>query len=186
MDRLLLHHCCAPCSVKVVEALETDFAIESFWHNPNIHPVEEYEKRFQSLADFCRHRDLALHVRGDGPGNLWPENLQCDGPGRCRMCYAVRLKATAEVARSLGIPCFSTTLLSSPHQKHELIKAVGMEVGEQERLRFVYKDFRPYYYRGKDEARKAGLYMQKYCGCEVSLKERLEARNRRKPLHGAA
>ena len=39
MDKLLLHSCCAPCSVYCVDTLRAD-GIEptSLWFNPNIHP----------------------------------------------------------------------------------------------------------------------------------------------------
>ena len=46
MDKLLLHSCCAPCSVYCVDTLRDD-GIEptSLWFNPNIHPWTEYDAR---------------------------------------------------------------------------------------------------------------------------------------------
>ena len=40
MDKLLLHSCCAPCSVYCVDTLRAE-GIEptSLWFNPNIHPL---------------------------------------------------------------------------------------------------------------------------------------------------
>ena len=36
---------------------------------------------------------------------------------------------------------------------------------------FLYRDFREGWREGQDEARAAGLYMQKYCGCVYSEEE---------------
>ena len=36
---------------------------------------------------------------------------------------------------------------------------------------FLYRDFREGWQEGQDEARAAGLYMQKYCGCVFSEEE---------------
>jgi predicted adenine nucleotide alpha hydrolase (AANH) superfamily ATPase len=44
--KVLLHSCCAPCSGEVMEAMQVsgiDFSI--FFHNLNIHPLKEYERR---------------------------------------------------------------------------------------------------------------------------------------------
>ena len=42
---LLLHSCCAPCSSYVIEYLSPYFNITILYYNPNISPIEEYEKR---------------------------------------------------------------------------------------------------------------------------------------------
>ena len=49
--RLLLHICCAPCSVMCIETLRAE-GIEptGFWYNPNIHPVTEYKARKNTLT----------------------------------------------------------------------------------------------------------------------------------------
>ena len=39
-------------------------------------------------------------------------------------------------------------------------------------VKFLYRDFRPGFKEGQAEARKLGLYMQKYCGCVFSEEER--------------
>ena len=47
--RLLLHCCCAPCSSYVLEYLSRYFSIYLLYYNPNISPIEEYEKRKAEL-----------------------------------------------------------------------------------------------------------------------------------------
>ena len=51
MRKLLLHTCCAPCGTSVFETLinEKEYAITSFFYNPNIKPREEWEKRLCEL-----------------------------------------------------------------------------------------------------------------------------------------
>ena len=66
MDRLLMHTCCAPCSVYCVEALRVD-GIEpvSFWYNPNIHPYQEYKTRRDTLVSYAGQIGMELIVRED-------------------------------------------------------------------------------------------------------------------------
>ena len=49
-------------------------------------------------------------------------------------------------------------------------------------IEFVYRDFREGWREGQDEARQAGLYMQKYCGCIYSEEESGIGREIAKPL----
>ena len=43
---LLLHVCCAPCSVACIQQLrEEGLEPVAFWYNPNIHPFTEYRAR---------------------------------------------------------------------------------------------------------------------------------------------
>ena len=43
--RILLHSCCAPCSSWVITFLTKYFDITILYYNPNISPIDEYEKR---------------------------------------------------------------------------------------------------------------------------------------------
>jgi predicted adenine nucleotide alpha hydrolase (AANH) superfamily ATPase len=143
-----------------------EYEVSSFWFNPNIEPEEEYAKRKESLAAFVKSRNLHFYC---GPEKYIWQNI-CED--RHKSCYTARLMETAGQAVKLKIPCFSTTLLSSPYQNHKLVISLGNEIASSEGLKFVYKDFRPFYYDGVNEARRLGYYMQKYCGCLESLKER--------------
>ena len=91
---------------------------------------------------------------------------------RCGYCYYCRLNEVAKEAKKLGYEYFSTTLLISPYQNHELIKKTGEELAKKYGIKFYYEDFRPYFREGQSKARELGLYMQKYCGCVFSEEER--------------
>ena len=168
---LLLHHCCAPCSVKVIGRLREKFDLKSFWFNPNIYPADENARRRESLLRLASMEGLLLVPGPEYPESLWMDNARSYEGERCRFCYSLRLKETARKAKSLGLKYFSTSLLSSPYQKHDLIRETAAAAAGEEGVEFYYEDFRPYYYEGKNEARKLGFYMQKYCGCVFSKQE---------------
>ena len=83
-----------------------------------------------------------------------------------------RMKASAEKARELNIQHFSTTLLASPHQKHELIIEVANEIAREKGVAFLYADLRKRYSDSRHITKPLGLYRQQYCGCVYSRDER--------------
>lgn len=181
--RLLLHHCCGPCSPEVISRFGESYAIESFWFNPNIQPAEEKALREAALLALAVSSGLPVSFGPEYPESEWLEKARSAGADRCGFCYYLRLKETAKAARAGGLECFSTTLLSSPYQKHELIKETAFKIAEEEKVNFIYEDFRPHFYEGKQKAREMGLYLQKYCGCIFSKQER-ESQKKRKPVKG--
>jgi len=91
---------------------------------------------------------------------------------RCKFCYQSRLEKTVKYAKDNGYEAFTTTLLVSPYQKHELIIKIAEELSQKYEIEFIYYDFREGFRKGQQMARDAGLYMQKYCGCIYSEEER--------------
>lgn len=167
-----MHACCAPCSVKCVGTLRAE-GIEPaiLWANPNIHPYTEYESRRLALADFCAREHLTLLEEGAYGLRAFLEGA-AKADMRCRFCYETRLDTTARYAAEHGFDTVTTTLLISPYQKHGLIAEIGEETAAKYGLRFLYRDFRPYFREGQTAARADGYYMQKYCGCIFSEEER--------------
>ena len=53
--KLLLHTCCAPCSVYCIKKLREE-GIEPtvYWFNPNIHPYIEYKARRDTLKEYTK------------------------------------------------------------------------------------------------------------------------------------
>jgi predicted adenine nucleotide alpha hydrolase (AANH) superfamily ATPase len=91
---------------------------------------------------------------------------------RCAFCYRLRLEKTAARAAAEGYEAFSTTLLISPYQNHDCIRATAETLAARYGVAFLYRDFRPRFRAGQKEARAKGFYMQKYCGCVFSEEER--------------
>ncbi len=81
--------------------------------------------------------------------------------------------------KRIGYDSFSTTLLISPYQNHEVLKELGEELAKKYGIKFVYIDFRVGFREGQTKARGLGLYMQKYCGCIFSEEERYEKQIKR-------
>ncbi len=180
---LLLHICCAPCSVVSVEAIRAGGEEPvGFWYNPNIHPFLEYRARRDALREYAR--DIGLEVREEDLYGLRPFTaaVAAHPEARCGYCYACRMERAAQYAAENGFDRFSTTLLYSPYQDRELLVRTGEVMGERYGVQFVPYDFRDRFREGQERARSLGLYMQKYCGCVYSEEERFSNR-RKKELH---
>ncbi|MBI5700945.1 epoxyqueuosine reductase QueH [Candidatus Saganbacteria bacterium] len=162
MKKVLLHACCAPCATQVLSELnEEHFDLTGFFYNPNIFPAEEYGKRKSSMEEYCRIVNLPM---------VYIENDLEHRSGDCPFCYETRLLRTAQYAKGNGFEAFTTTLLISPYQNHELIKKIGFQIEEEFGIIFAYRDFRPGHHAGRAKSREYNLYRQKYCGCASSLK----------------
>jgi len=160
--KVLLHTCCAPCTTQVhVNLVCAGYAAAGFFYNPNIFPEKEYYERKSAMERYCSIVELPM---------IYIENDLDHKSGNCNFCYKMRLEKTAHFAKSRGFDCFTTTLLISPYQKHDLIKSIGNDIAKVVGIDFLYLDFRPDYYKGRDLARMYNLYRQKHCGCSVSIK----------------
>ncbi|MCL2144357.1 MAG: epoxyqueuosine reductase QueH [Endomicrobia bacterium] len=167
--KVLLHVCCAPCSASAVKMLGKEYDISFYWHNPNIYDIEEYKKRKDAAKKYAASLGISFYEE-DSFVYDYDNWLECGGE-TCGFCYAERLSKTAEFAKKNGFEFFSTSLLSSPYQKHELISTIAKEHAEKNETKFLYKDFRPAFYEGKNSLRSEGYYIQKYCGCAGSYKQ---------------
>ena len=175
MKSILVHICCANCACFPYESLkEEGFHVTGFWYNPNIHPYTEYERRLAAMKSFAGIQGLeVLYGNGyDVSGFAKNLNGDFDFPSRCESCYRMRLEAAALMAKSKNISLFTTTLLHSVHQKHELIMKIGEEIAGRHGLEFYYSDFRKGWNKGIEISKKLELYRQQYCGCIFSEKER--------------
>ncbi len=183
--KTLLHICCAPCSIACIETLRGE-GIEptGFWLNPNIHPFTEYRARKNTLVDYAGSIGLDLVLQGEYGLRAFIAGVSPNFDNRCGYCYRVRFEETARYAAQNGFGAFSTTLLISPYQKHELICKVANEAAEQYGVHFLYRDFRPFFKDGQQKARDLGLYMQKYCGCIFSEEDRYKKKKKTQPAAG--
>lgn len=93
-----------------------------------------------------------------------------EGGKRCEVCFTLRLKETARLAKEKGFLIFGTTLTSGRQKNAELINRLGKEVAEEEGLDFLVADFKEGFQVGLNIAKKLSLYRQKYCGCIYSQK----------------
>lgn len=180
IPRLLLHSCCAPCSSYCLEYLNPFFEITVFYFNPNITVREEYELRLAEQRRLIEEMPFVNPVKLlEGPYD--PESFICMAKGlenepergsRCRMCYALRLKETAQTAAREGFDFFATTLTLSPLKDPYTINPIGIAAGESAGAQYLCTDFKKKggYLRSIELSKQYGLYRQNYCGCIYSRK----------------
>ncbi len=191
--KLLLHACCAPCSVYPIKTLRKE-GIEPtlFWYNPNIHPFDEYKARRDCLKNYAKEKQVEL-ILDDEYGldeflcqilkDVDAKDFQEIMLGRCQnYCYPKRLRMVFQYAKENGFDTVSTTLLYSIYQKHDVIKDLMEQLSSEFGIGFLYRDFREGWQEGQTEARAAGLYMQKYCGCVFSEEESRIGREKSREL----
>jgi predicted adenine nucleotide alpha hydrolase (AANH) superfamily ATPase len=173
MNKILLHCCCGPCATYTVNRLrEEGFEVTTFWYNPNIHPFTEHRSRLEAMNTLARTLELPLIV-AEGYDIIDYFRVVTGHEGeRCGDCFQLRLSKTADVAQEKGFSAFTTTLLISPYQKHELLRAVGEAEAEEHGVEFYYEDFRAGFRESHQLSRELNLYHQKYCGCVYSEWER--------------
>jgi hypothetical protein len=171
--KLLLHVCCANCAIYPSQKLKKGGEkVVGYFFNPNIHPYQEYQKRLDTLKQYAGQSGLEVLYRDEYLLEEFLRNVAREPEGRCRFCYANRLESAAREAKKEGFDAFSTTLLYSIYQKHEIIRELGERIAESADVPFYYEDFRPGWKEGVEASKAMGLYRQKYCGCVYSEKER--------------
>ena len=130
--KLLLHSCCAPCSSACLERVKDDFDVTVFYYNPNIDGEEEYYKRAKEQERLCSALKISEVTASFNKEEFYfavkgLEN-EPEGGARCAVCFYLRLKKTAEKAKSEGYDYFSTTLTVSPLKNAETLNAIGQKV----------------------------------------------------------
>lgn len=181
--KLLMHTCCAPCSVYCIDSLREE-GIEPtlYWYNPNIHPYMEYKSRRDCLKEYAKEININAIFEEDYGLDEFCKNVVGDLKNRCtNYCYPVRLRKTFEYAKENGYDAITTTLLYSIYQNHDFIKEYMEKLSKEFEIDFLYRDFRVGFREGQAKAREVGLYMQKYCGCVFSEEMRYYNRNSTKP-----
>lgn len=175
MKSVLVHSCCAHCAAYTAGYWrELGYEVGALWYNPNIHPYTEHQHRLGAMKALAAEIDLPLNIYGGYDVIEYFRRVagQEQEPERCRHCFRLRLTKTAEIAREMGFGGFTTTLLISPHQKHDLIKEAGEEVGKEAGVEFLYADLRKRYSDSRHITKGMNLYRQQYCGCLYSEWER--------------
>jgi len=171
--KILLHICCAPCTVYPAHALGIlGHQVRGFFYNPNIHPYQEFLRRIETLEAYAAKTRLPIIWDRTYALEEFFRNIVFRENDRCQFCYYLRLKATARVARAGKFDAFTSTLLYSKFQNHEMIRLLGQRLVEEVGVPFYYEDFRKGWAAGMAKSKKMGLYKQQYCGCLYSERDR--------------
>ena len=177
--KILLHICCGPCVIYPLRILrEIGRDVTGYYFNPNIHPYMEYRHRAETLAAYADKQGLHVIWAEDYGMETFFRRVADRENDRCRICYTIRLEETARTAKDGGFAAFTSTLLYSKFQKHDLIREVGEHFGNKNNIPFIYLDFREGWEEGVRLSRELEMYRQPYCGCVYSEKERFYPRAR--------
>ena len=175
--KLLLHSCCAPCSSYSFLFLKDKFDITSLFYNPNITDKNEHDKRLSELKRLIKEMDLKIDVIEE-----YDDEFKCISKGlenepergkRCTLCYELRLRKCAILAKSLGFDCFSTTLSISPFKDAKRLNEIGYKLEQEIGVEYLYLDLKKNdgYKKSIELSKKYNLYRQNYCGCIYSKRE---------------
>ncbi len=185
---VLLHSCCGPCSSSVLEYLTQFFQVTILWYNPNLYPEEEYIRRLDAQKELLGKMGLAEKVQllteewrsGEYYSAIKGYEEEPEGGKRCERCFRLRLEECARIAKRYGFDYFCSTLTVSRHKNAVLINTIGEEVAREVNILWLPSDFkkRDGENRSVELSEKYGIYRQVYCGCEFSLRVRLQPKTK--------
>ena len=192
VPRLLLHACCAPCSSAVLEYLSQYFAITLLYYNPNIAPLEEYQKREAELRRLVSqmkftHPVALLPCQYDGQAFVQAARGlegEPEGGKRCEACFRLRLRYAAQEAARLRFDYYTTTLSISPMKNAPLLNQLGEEIGREFGVAHLPSDLKNKdgYKRSEQLSKEYDLYRQDYCGCAFSKAQRQREKEEREEV----
>ena len=173
MKSVLVHSCCAHCAAYTARYWrEQGYETTTLWYNPNIHPYMEHQRRLEAMQSLAQEMNLSLIVIEGYDIVDYFRRVVGHEAQRCQYCFRLRLSKTAETARQMDFSAFTTTLLISPHQKHDLLYEIGSELAEETGITFLYADLRKRYSDSRRMTKSWNFYRQQYCGCVYSEWER--------------
>jgi hypothetical protein len=137
-------------------------------------------KREDAMRIYADNVNLNVIYQEGYEPEIFLQNTVFRESARCTYCYHARLEATALMAKRGKFEAFTTTLLYSKFQNHDLIKDIGESLGKKIGVKFLFQNFSTGWSEGIKESKAMGLYRQQYCGCIYSEKERYASKINRK------
>ena len=175
---MLVHICCSVDSHYFLQKLQTEYPEEKltgFFYDPNIHPYSEYYLRLLDVKRSCKMLGIDL-IEGEYDVENWLELVrgfehEPEKGSRCGICFDRRFEVSAQKAKELGEPSYTSTLLTSPKKSLEQLQVAGDALAKTFGIKFVAPDYRKA--SGTQEqnimAKEDALYRQDYCGCMFAL-----------------
>ena len=146
-DKIVLHTCCAICSGYPISLLkDMGYQVIAYFYNPNIYPIEEYQKRLDAEISLCKHLGCELVV-GDYETDLYYESVaglenEPEKGIRCDKCFELRLLKTAKFAKENGIQYITTSMVISPHKNFQKLTSIGERIARDFDLNYLAIDFK--------------------------------------------
>ncbi len=183
MQKLLLHVCCAPCGIAIIDELKDLYDLMVYFYNPNIYPEQEYIKRKEEVIKVCKEWNVSM-IDADYETSVWNKHVaglekESEGGVRCTTCFAMRLQKAGEYATKNNFDIFATTLTSGRNKKADVIHPLGSSIAKNFGLKFLDVDWKKdgRQEKGRRMIKDRGIYRQDYCGCRFSLENRTQNSN---------
>ncbi|MGD9129509.1 MAG: epoxyqueuosine reductase QueH [Candidatus Woesebacteria bacterium] len=148
---LLLHSCCADCTIKFLKSLEYDSTakvarVALFFYNPNIHPRSEYLSRLAALKNFFANQKLKVIIFNWRPSEYFKKIIKLkdsqenkkifiEKKDRCPLCWHLRLEKAFQYAKEHDYQELSSTLLSSSYQNQKKILAIAKKLAKKYKVK---------------------------------------------------
>ena len=172
--KLLLHVCCAACSIHVAELLKKEYDVALFFNNPQIFPATEYAKRLIETKKVGKILGMNV-IEGNRKHDSWVLHVEGleeepEGGRRCAKCFEFNLEDAAKFAKYNGFDAFTTTLTVSPHKNATVINEIGKKLDVKHGIEFVEFNFKKNdgFLKSCEKCHDHDIYRQDYCGCEFS------------------
>ncbi len=172
--KILVHVCCAPDALYVLDILKKDFDVSGYFYNPNIHPRKEYDLRLMDVRDVAKSLNVTL-FEDKYDIERWMDitkkfRNEPEKGKRCDICYAMRLEKTAQKAKELNFEVFTTVMSLSPWKKADVMNKIGKMFSRRYGVIFFEANFKKKdgFRKSVELSKRYGLYRQNYCGCEFS------------------
>ena len=186
MKSILLHSCCSPCACyPIQELINQGFQITLFYYNPNIQPEDEYRARLNELKKYFKKLPEVRLIEGEYEDKKWFELVkglenEPERGKRCDVCYAIRLRKTADLARAKNFDYFGSTLSISPYKKADKISQLGNALAKEFGVKFFGQDWKKMggFKRACQISKQENFYRQDYCGCTFSKHKTQLTRNK--------
>ncbi|MFA7315049.1 MAG: epoxyqueuosine reductase QueH [Candidatus Magasanikbacteria bacterium] len=178
MKKFLLHTCCAPCSIAIIEELKSQFDVTVFFYNPNIHPQTEYLKRKEQVIKVCKQWGIKMIDADYDPQN-WYEKVrglvqEPEGGNRCSICFEMRMAKAVQYAKENNFDIWSSSLTFGRNKRSDVINPIGLSLQEKYSVEYYDEDWKK---KGRQERSNKlvgdmNIYRQDYCGCVYSLRDK--------------
>lgn len=192
---LFLHACCGPCLTYPLSILVDIFDVTVGYFNPNIYPLEEYQKRLETLKFFIERYSRERGIRIGlvvNPDDFEKYRRQFkdrihdrEGGSTCLRCHAYRMGISYEYAYQHHFDYFTTVMtVSCKKPSRELNEIAEKLETKYPGTKYLFSDFKKEdgQLKGIRISKQYQLYRQNYCGCEASLKERLAYEEKKKSV----
>ena len=177
--QLLLHVCCGPCSLHVLQKLQADFAVSGFFYNPNIQPFREFAFRRLEVEKIAATLGWTM-VYGAYDMEEWFAAVrgferEPERGRRCTICFRFRLEKAFRYAREHAFDVVASTLSISPYKATAQINEQGLALAREYGVEFLPENFKKHggFLIARRQAELFGVKHQDYCGCVFSKAEKL-------------